>query len=52
MRCSVHVGILRSDEENCGSTNKQIRGRKALEQRKCVVVVNFFCEAGAFSFSK
>ena len=26
----------------CGSTNKQIRGRKALEQGKCVVGVNFF----------
>ena len=25
-----------------GSTNKQIRGRKALEQGKCVVGVNFF----------
>ena len=27
---------------NCGSTNKKIRGRKALEQGKCEVGVNFF----------
>ena len=27
---------------DCGSTNKQIRRRKALKQGKCVVVVNFF----------
>ena len=39
---SKEIRELPEQEKKCGSTNKQIKGRKALEQGKCVLVVNFF----------
>ena len=38
------VIVLESEStlSRCGSTNKQIRGSKVLEQEKCVLGVNFF----------
>ena len=43
-RTGVEVGSGTGTSSGCGSTNKQIRGRKALEQGKCVAFVNFLAK--------